>query len=63
MKNWKISSPKTAENNLLTLNKGHPSSCTPLSTCRTTEAHFAPLMKFNVRWALPVYPVLKDQSH
>ena len=63
MKNCNILSPKTPKNDLLTFDYGHPSTCTTLSTRRTTEAHFGPLMKLNARWALPVYPVLKDQSH
>ena len=29
----------------------------------TPEAHFGPLIKLDARWALPVYPVLNDQSH
>ena len=63
MKNCTILSPKTPNNDLLTLNWGHPSSRNTLSTWRTTNVHFGPLMKLNARWALPVYPVLKDQSH
>ena len=63
MKNCTILSRKTPINDLLTVNYGHPSSCTTIRTWRTTKAHFGPLMKLNARWALPVYPVLKDQSH
>ena len=63
MKNCTILRPKTPRNDLLTLNWGHPSSCNTLSTWRTTNVNFGPLMKLNARWALPVYPVLKDQSH
>ena len=63
MKNCTIFSPKSPKNDFLTLNWGHPSSCTTIVTWRTTKAHIGPLMKLNARWALPVYPVLKDQSH
>ena len=63
MKNCTILSPKTPQNDLLTFNWGHPSSCNTLSTWRTTNVHFGHLLKLNARWALPVYPVLKDQSH
>ena len=63
MKNCTILSPKTPKNDLLTFNWGHPSSCNTLSTWQTTNVHFGPPMKLNARWDLPVYPVLKDQSH
>ena len=36
MKNYSILSPKTPKNDLLIFNYGHPSSCTTLSTWRTT---------------------------
>ena len=63
MKNCTILSPKTPKNDLLTFNWGHSSSCNTLNTWRTTNVHLGPLMKPNARWALPVNPVLKDQSH
>ena len=48
---------------LLTLNYGLPSSFTALSSWRTTKRGQGPLMKIDAPWVLPVYPVLKAQSH
>ena len=56
-KNFIILGSKTPKNDLLTLNYGLPSSFTTLSTWETTKR--GPLMKLDVRWALPVYPVWK----
>ena len=62
-KNGIILGSKTPKNDLLTLNNGLPSSFTTLSTWRTTKRGYGLLMKLDARWALPVYPVLKAQSH
>ena len=58
-KNEWLSAQKLFENDPLTLNYGHPSSVNTLSTWRLLR----PLMKLDASWALPVYPVLKAQSH
>ena len=60
-KNFIILGSKTPKNDLLTLNYGLPSSFNILSSWGTTKR--GPLMKLEARWALPVYPVLKAQSH
>ena len=60
-KNFILLVSKTPKNDLLTLIYGLPSSITTLSTWGTTKR--GPLMKLYARWALPVYPVLKAQSH
>ena len=61
-KNCKILGSKTPKNEVLTLNYGLPSSFTTLNTLRTTKRGYVPLMKLNARWALPIYPVFKDEK-
>ena len=61
IRNFIILGSKTPKNDILTLNYGLPSSFTTLSTWGNTKR--MPLMKLDARWALPVYPVLKAQSH
>ena len=60
--NCNILGSKPIKNDILTLNYGFPSSFTTLSTCRTAKCGQGPLMKLNAGWALPVYPVFKDEK-